>query len=273
MAEYKWVDNPTLSGISKCDTDVLNDDLMYLKTRFDDFVEAPFVNKNGDTTLSGNYQINGGKIVISNPAGSPFQITTKAINKQTVGSQVTVYDNTSTTAPTANNYIQRYRGYDKNGKEVGSFETVHDTSNNVRSIIRTNRIISGATKTANLDIGVKANGNRYARFLVDEFIINEKYVPYVTERVVSGTSYYEIWSDGWIRQGGVITMAGDSVATVYFLKKYSNTNYGLDACLRSDFNQNGDAGINAYPSSTDHCQIKNGAEGSEFAITWEAWGK
>ena len=32
---YTWTDNPTVSGISVCDTDILNDDIMYLKENLD----------------------------------------------------------------------------------------------------------------------------------------------------------------------------------------------------------------------------------------------
>lgn len=37
MSDIKpeWTDNPTVSGVSLCNTDILNDDLMYLKRRFD----------------------------------------------------------------------------------------------------------------------------------------------------------------------------------------------------------------------------------------------
>lgn len=31
VTEYTWTDNPTVSGISPCDTDILNDNLMHLK--------------------------------------------------------------------------------------------------------------------------------------------------------------------------------------------------------------------------------------------------
>ena len=159
-------------------------------------------------------------------SGVAIQANTSEVNKGTIHAQNTAYDNTSTTVPSAHTYIQRYRGFDKNGKEAGCYEVVHDTSNNVRSIIRTSRIISGVTKTANLNVGVRANGNRYVQFDTDEFIITGKIVPYVTERVVSGTSYYEIWSDGWIVQGGrVSNTAADG--TVTLVKSFKDTNYLL----------------------------------------------
>ncbi len=221
-----------------------------------------------------NATVSNGRLIVNNPtAGNAIQVSTAETNKSTVYTVNTAYDNALTTAPSAHTYIGRYRGLDKNGREVGAVETVHDTGNNIRTITRASRTVDGATKTSSLDIGIRVTGSRYANFSVDEFMINARSVPYLTARVVSGTSYYEIWSENWIRQGGVITMAGDSVATVTLLKNYSNTNYGVNACLRSDFSHNGDAGINAVPVNNTSFQIKNGAQGSEFVITWEAWGK
>lgn len=45
----------------------------------------------------------------------------------------------------------------------------------------------------------------------------------VTQKYVSGTSWYRIWSDGWIEQGG----KGTGVATISLLKAFSNTNYTI----------------------------------------------
>lgn len=220
-----------IEGATLLDTKVDIDDMVLM-----DYVEAPFyqksevytkteadnryVNATGDTTMSGNYLITGGKIVISNPEASPFQIITNAIDKQTVASQVTVYDNTLTTAPTANTYVQRYRAYDKNGKEVGCFETVHDTSNNVRSIVRASRIISGATKSSSLDLGVRATGSRYTNFAVDEFMINAKSVPYVTGQTKSTTIYTRTWSDGFYEEWGKAYYSNWGGGDIYFTKAF-----------------------------------------------------
>ena len=56
-------------------------------------------------------------------------------------------------------------------------------------------------------------------------VINGKNVPYVTEHVISGTSWYELWSDGWIRQGGRFYSSSNVVQTITLLKNFSNTNY------------------------------------------------
>ena len=48
---------------------------------------------------------------------------------------------------------------------------------------------------------------------------------YITETWVSGKSWYRKWSDGWIEQGGKITLSGQKNYTITFLKPYSTTNY------------------------------------------------
>ena len=54
--------------------------------------------------------------------------------------------------------------------------------------------------------------------------------PYVTEAWKSGTSWYRIWSDGWIEQGGFVI--GASSTNVQLLKIFSDTTYTvLSNCL------------------------------------------
>lgn len=48
-------------------------------------------------------------------------------------------------------------------------------------------------------------------------------VAVIVQNYVNGTSWYRVWSDGWIEQGGRHS-AGDSVS-VTLLKAFSNTNY------------------------------------------------
>ena len=52
---------------------------------------------------------------------------------------------------------------------------------------------------------------------------------YITTTYIRGTNWYEVYNDGWIRQGGIIG-AG---ATVTFLKPFKNTNYTLCASMKS----------------------------------------
>ena len=177
-----------------------------------------------------------------------------------------------TTTPTANT-TSAFRCMDKNSNILGDvrFERRTDGSQGTFLLARNKR--NGTQVDASITVGVGATGNRYTRFNVDEFVINGKNVPYVTEHVISGTSWYRVWSNGWIEQGGVTAMSGDAIVTITLLKSYTSTNYGVITNLRSDFNHNGDAGINAVPVSGSQFNVKNGAEGKEFLIGWYAFGK
>ena len=51
---------------------------------------------------------------------------------------------------------------------------------------------------------------------------------YVIENYVNGTSWYRIWSDGWIEQGGQVGVAnGSGGTTIALIKNYSDANYCL----------------------------------------------
>lgn len=50
---------------------------------------------------------------------------------------------------------------------------------------------------------------------------------YVKETWKSGESWYRIWNDGWIEQGGVITSSTDKTVTVTLLKPMTTTNYSV----------------------------------------------
>lgn len=55
--------------------------------------------------------------------------------------------------------------------------------------------------------------------------------PYITETYQNGDSWYRVWSDGWIEQGGKTTIPTASGTTINFLKSFSNTNYWCMANL------------------------------------------
>lgn len=54
-------------------------------------------------------------------------------------------------------------------------------------------------------------------------------VAVVIQNYVSGTSWYRVWSDGWIEQGGKGAVNG--TATTTLPKKFSNANYNLVVTL------------------------------------------
>ncbi len=48
---------------------------------------------------------------------------------------------------------------------------------------------------------------------------------YIVKTYSSGTDWYEVFNDGWVRQGGVATSAGDQNTTVTYTIPFRDTNY------------------------------------------------
>lgn len=48
---------------------------------------------------------------------------------------------------------------------------------------------------------------------------------YIVKTYSSGTSWYEVYNDGWVRQGGVATSAGDQNTTVTYTIPFRDSNY------------------------------------------------
>ena len=54
-----------------------------------------------------------------------------------------------------------------------------------------------------------------------------KALPHITEKYVNGASWYKIYSDGWVEQGGFVSRNSDNSTYVPFLIPYNNTNYSV----------------------------------------------
>lgn len=57
---------------------------------------------------------------------------------------------------------------------------------------------------------------------------------YVTKTWHSGTSWYRVWSDGFIEQGSVATVGNSLYAPVTFPHPFSNTHYSISTCVNED---------------------------------------
>lgn len=56
---------------------------------------------------------------------------------------------------------------------------------------------------------------------------------YITTTYISGTSWYEVYNDGWVRQGGLATAQN---TTYTFLKPFKNTDFSFTTGLHHFFN-------------------------------------
>jgi hypothetical protein len=72
---------------------------------------------------------------------------------------------------------------------------------------------------------------------------------YVKETWKSGTSWYRVWSDGWIEQGGDITTTGKNLYTVTLNKAFSTTDY-FATCIGKIGSVTGNGGANYCSSHT-----------------------
>ncbi len=70
----------------------------------------------------------------------------------------------------------------------------------------------------------------------------------VVQNYVNGASWYRIWSDGWIEQGGY-SKGGNTATSVTFLKPFANTNYTITLATNGTLGTNNN-GICSIPEKT-----------------------
>ena len=207
MAEqYQWTDNPTESGVALCDTDVLNDCLMYLKDGLDQVtIEADnFLPKSGGT-MTGILHIG-----VNKQYADDIIIDSKTI------------DVNSTTSVASNDGIHFY---DKNGN-LGCYLIWRQLENS-----KDNGLAIGYNATTNPNF----LGFNFPKATTKATTTSSAstYKPaVVVQNYVNGISWYRVWSDGWIEQGGSWYGAG----TVSLLKNFSNTNYSITYGITSPGN-------------------------------------
>lgn len=96
--------------------------------------------------------------------------------------------------------------------------------------------------------------------------------PYVTETYANGTSWYRVWSDGWIEQGGISPSGADQATpTVTLLKAFSNANYNVVAIQRDGPSGNYTNGLRIVNYTTESFQI-NYRTGGNTTAYWQACG-
>lgn len=91
----------------------------------------------------------------------------------------------------------------------------------------------------------------------------------VVETYKNGFSWYRVWSDGWIEQGGYLTV-NVAATNVQLLKQYKDATYTTVGCQANTY----DAGfhtINVAALSATHIQIRQTAVGTPI-VNWYACG-
>lgn len=177
------------------------------------------VAKSGDT-MTGNLNINK-----SNPCIQLNNLNTVS-GYGGVNIKSSSFDYTNTSAPTENVNLDRFLFQDKNGNATGWYQQYFNTSNQLITSIGTRRNINSENKDATLNLYVDSAGGAYFSFprctakAGTSSTASSARVAVIVANYKSGTSWYRVWSDGWIEQGG-----RTNATSITFLKAFSDTNY------------------------------------------------
>ena len=115
-----------------------------------------------------------------------------------------------------------------------SKQVVYDKINNITvNNVTGERYYSPQLATFYTTNGVVSNFNPKQPFRAVDYNDIAGLKAYITETYVNGTSWYRVWSDGWIEQGGY---SSSMPVTVTLLKAFSNTNYTVQATMNSNNN-------------------------------------
>lgn len=167
----------------------------------------------------------------------------------------TSHDYTSTTAPSTATRVGGVFARDKNNKITGSFQSYLDTNGNYITNIYARRSVEGAEKSCAISTYVGPTGNvwTYAptpatgdnstKIATTAYCVNMRCTTkatttssasttrpcWIVQNYRNGKSWYRVWSDGWIEQGGAYTTKDTSWGkqTFTLLKSFSNTDYGV----------------------------------------------
>ena len=195
------------------------------------------VHKTGDETINGTKTFQDNEIIIQATAANSFPgVITENNNityEQIADSQsgylrgARVLSNVKDNAGNSfwYSYSQSYLSTDANGLLYAI------NTNGVRLRDDDGTYITGSASTVKID----KNGTALfdfpkctSRATTTSSARNDK-VAVITLNYVNGTSWYRIWSDGWIEQGGYVANDANTYSinkfTITFLKTFQNTNY------------------------------------------------
>ena len=106
-------------------------------------------------------------------------------------------------------------------------------------------------------------------------IVNQSHNAHIIETYQNEHSWYRIWSDGFVEQGGIVQSMGvKSARTITLLKPYKDTNYSVIASFRSGTTGSWGNTMGAYPVNNTQIRIVQGWYGDTITvhIQWRACG-
>lgn len=205
-----------------------------------------FVSKSGDT-MTGNLSINknGGQINMTGTSWKGLTIKSSEID-YTLTNQVSLSN-------------ARIIATDKNGQWHGYLQSGVDSNGGLYTTIASRRSISDTAKQSTLSAIVDKNGVAYAtaptpatgdystKIATTAYCVNMRCntMPsnggastasatrpaWVIQNYWKDGSWYRVWSDGWIEQGGLVN-GGSNSDNVTLLKSYTNANYSVMTSLQ-----------------------------------------
>ena len=154
-------------------------------------------------------------------------------------------------------YGGRFLSIDKDKQWFGGVQSLQISTGTRYTELLTRRILDGENKQASMGVYINAAGDMYAQaptytgnyadnsskivttaYMANHWVTSKpttattasKARPaVVVQNYLNGSSWYRVWSDGFIEQGGLVGASNpeDTTYTITFLKKFTNTNYGF----------------------------------------------
>lgn len=106
-------------------------------------------------------------------------------------------------------------------------------------------------------------------------IVNQSHNAHIIETYQNEHSWYRVWSDGFVEQGGIVQSMGvKSTRTITLLKPYKDTNYSVVASFRSGTTGSWGNTMGAYPLNNTQIRVVQGWYGDTITvhIQWRACG-
>ena len=180
--------------------------------------------------------------------------------------------------PPSSNIYPSIEFQDEQGRRMGRVEYTYKSDGGHYIGIIDKKNASTATYAA-ITVGFDANGNPICNFpkcttkATTTSSASASNVAVITQNYVSGTSWYRVWSDGWIEQGGIAKSKGQHVNTsISLLKAFVNTNYIIVVTQRTESNMTSYINsCSACPNTTKVFYIRTG-HGENMDYNWYACG-
>ena len=255
-----------------------NDFDTYTKTESD----SRYVNVSGDT-MTGNLVLNKNSGMV-NIVGTGY----KGIITKSTDIDYTLTDQVSLQGA-------RILSQDKNGQWFGYWQNGIGSAGNVFTGMSARRVIDGTSKECAINCNVNTSGGVYTsaptpptgdnstKIATTAYCVNMRCTTkatttssasttrpaWIVQNYVNGTSWYRVWSDGWIEQGGSPNYGGNTSTTVTFLKAFSNTNYTITVAHARGSGWTNGANANFYDKTAKTVAIYQ-CDGT--GVSWYACG-